>query len=218
MDENRHSVLTPAIDPSLEMSSSDLFWQEHWRKVAAAVAAVIAAILLAGLWSLYTSHVRSSAEALYSTASDTDGWRQVIEKFPGTVPAGNASIMIANSLREQGDTVGSAAELEALVAAQPNHPLAGAAWLTLGELRQLQGDNEGALDAYRTASGRYSASYAAGLALIAEARLLTGVGRTGEARAILESVGTLYPNTPAAMVATAEKSSLGKASPGGSSD
>jgi TolA-binding protein len=74
----------------------------------------------------------------------------------------------------------------------------------LGELRQLQGEPEAALEAYRRASSGYRTSYAAPLALLAEAKLLESRGSAGEARAVLQSIGSLHPGTPAAMIAEAE--------------
>ena len=50
---------------------------------------------------------------------------------------------------------------------------------------------------------------AATLALVASLSVVA----TSEARSVLETVGTLYPNTPAAMIAMAEKSSLGDPAP-----
>ncbi len=204
MEENRPSVLRPAIDPALEMSDSDLFWQEHWQKFAYGLAAIILAVLVVGAWMLWREHQRASAEAAYSAATSVDGWRAVVGEFPGSVAAGNAQLQIATALRAKGDFDAAAAELEAFTAAQPEHPLAGAAWLTLGEIRQAQDKVAPALEAYRTASSRYKTSYAAPLALISEAKLASSQGSPGEARAILESVATLYPETPAAMIAAGE--------------
>jgi tetratricopeptide (TPR) repeat protein len=209
MDKDRPSVLLPSIDPALELSDSDLFWQAHWKKFVAALVALVVLILAVGAWSLWHSHVRSSAESLYSTATNVEGWREVMAKFPGTVSAGNAQLELAAALRAEGKPQDAATELEQLVATQPEHPLAGAAWLTLGELRQMQNNQAGALEAYRTASSRYKSSYAAPLALLAEANLLKASGSAGEARAVFQSIGSLYPATPAAMVAEAEAGRLG---------
>jgi TolA-binding protein len=208
--EERPSMPAPVTDPGFSMSDSDLFWQEHWKKFAGGLVAVAALILLAGLWSLWTAHVRQSAEALFSEATSPEGWRAVVERFPGSVPAGNARVRLADALRAEGNLAGAAAELESLLSSQPDYPLAGPVWLTLGELRQSQGDRDGALEAYRTSSTRHKASYAAPLALIAEANLLK-TDSVGEARAVLQSVGSLYPGTPAAMVAEGELRQLGSA-------
>ena len=207
--EERPSVLQPAIDPALVMTDSDLFWQEHWKKFVAGLVALVVLILAVGAWKFWSAHRLSSAEALYSSASNPDAWRAVVRQYPGTVPAGNAQLRLAESLRAGGDMAAAAGELENLLKSQPAHPLAGAAWLTLGELRQAQGDNAAALEAYRTASGRYSVSYAAPLALLAEAKLLQEQGAPGEARAVLQSIGSLHPDTPAAMVAGAELARAG---------
>jgi predicted negative regulator of RcsB-dependent stress response len=208
MMEERPSVLTPAIDPALVMSDSDLFWQEHWKKFVVGLVALVVLILAVGAWMFWSARTLSSAEALYGLSADAGAWREVVRQYPGTVPAGNAQLRLAESLRVGGDLDGAAAELETFLKSQPEHPLAGPAWLTLGEVRQLQAKNESALEAYRTASSRYTTSYAAPLALLAEARLLSTIGRTGEARAVLESVPTLYQDSPAAMVAAAELSRL----------
>ena len=107
-------------------------------------------------------------------------------------------------MRGEGKLDEAAAEIEQFTSAQPDHPLAGAAWLSLGEIRQMQNNTPAALEAYRNASGRNQASYAAPLALLAESQLLAAQGKSGESRAILESIGTSYPETPAAMIAAAE--------------
>jgi TolA-binding protein len=116
---------------------------------------------------------------------------------------------LAEAFRTEGKTDEAASTLETFVAAQPEHPLAPVGWLSLGEIRQMQKNETAALEAYRTASGRYAASYAAPMALLAEARLLIAGGSRGEAKAVLESIGTAYPQTPAAMVAAGELSLLG---------
>lgn len=208
--EERPSVLKPAVDPAWELSDSDLFWQAHWKKFAWGLAGLVALILVVGAWKFWSARTLDAAEALYSTASTPDAWREVVLQYPGTVPAGNARILLAGSLRASGDLAGAAVELEGMLAAQPEHPLAGAAWLTLGELRQIEGDSEGALAAYR-ASSTDKSSYAAPLALLAEAKLLSGLQREAEARDVLSSIGTLYPETPAAFLAAGELARLSPA-------
>lgn len=207
--EERPSVLKPVFDPALVMTDSDLFWQAHWKKIAWALAALVVLILAVGVWKFRSARTLSSAEALYSTASGAEEWREVVRQYPGTVPAGNAQLRLAESLRTGGDAGAAAGELEGFLQTQPDHPLAGAAWLMLGEIRQIEGNNNGALEAYRTASSRYTTSYAAPLALLAEVRLLQQQGASGEARAVLQSIGSLYPETPAAMVAGAELARAG---------
>jgi len=214
MDDKRPSVLTPALgDSAIEISGSDLFWEQHWKKFAWGLAALAALIVLAGVWSLRAASVRNAAEALYSTSGDAEGWREVIELYPGSVPAGNAQIRLADSLRAAGDLDGAAVMLENLQSSQPRHPLAGVAAFTLGEIRQLQGEEEAALAAYRSVPVRQADSFAAPLALLAEARLLAGRQQISEARAVLESVGVVYPETPAAMVAMGELAALAQSRP-----
>lgn len=192
------------------MTAGDIFWQEHGRKLIAALVGVVVLILAAGLWFWNAARVRASAEALYSTANGPEGWREVIAKYPASIPAGNAMIELAAALRAQGDLDGASREIGDLLASQPGHPLAGAALLTLGEIQREQGKKDAALESFRAVSSKYKDSYAAPLAMLAEAEFIATLGSQGEARAILESIGSLYPGTPAAMMSAAELARLGK--------
>ena len=151
MESPRPSVLLPAVDPALEMSESDLFWQEHCKKFAGGLILVVLLILAAGAWSFWQSQQRSAAEALYSASAGPEGWREVLVKFPGTVAAGNAQLRLAEALRTEGKADEAASTLETFVAAQPEHPLASVGWLSLGEIRQMQKNDAAALEAFRTA-------------------------------------------------------------------
>lgn len=211
MDKPRpDSVLLPALSSAPEIDS-DFFWEAHWKKFVAGLVAVVLAILGAGAWAYHRTSVAADSAALYASASNPAAWREVVAKYPDSLPAGNAQVRIASALRSEGKLDEALAAFEQFAAAQPDHPLAGAAWLAIGEIRQLQNNAAAALEAYRTASGRYQSSYTAPLALLAEARLLAAQGKSGEGRAILESIGTSYPEGPAAMIAAAELSSLSAA-------
>jgi len=205
MEKNRpQSILLPAVSTAPDSFDEDFFWEAHWKKLVAALAAVILAILGWGAWSLHSANVASKSAELYAQATDPQAWTRIADEFPGSVSAGNAQLRVASALRSEGKLEEALAELERFTSAQPDHPLAGTAWLAAGEIRQLQKNNSAALEAYRIASGRYQQSYAAPLALLAEARILASEGKSGESRAILESIGTSYPDGPAAMLAAAE--------------
>ena len=215
MEKSRpRSVLLPALSSDAELVDGDFFWEAHWKKFVAALVAVVVGILVVGAWAYHRANVASAAAALYATADKPEIWQEVVAKYPGSVSAGNAQMRIAVALRAEGKTDEAIAELERLTSAQPEHPMAGAAWLAIGEIRQLQNNKSEALEAYRVASGRYQSSYAAPLALLAEARLLAAEGKAGESKAILESIGSSYPDGPAAMVAAAELAAIS----GGSGD
>lgn len=213
MDKPRpQSILLPAVSTDPEVFAGDFFWEAHWKKVVAALLAVVFGILAVGAWAFYRNDQRSSAATLYAAATTPEDWRGVVSRYPGSLAAGNAQLRIATALRSEGKLDEAVAELKQFTSSQPEHPLAGAAWLALGEIFQIQKNLDAALDAYRTVSGRYQQSYAAPLALLAEAKLLAAAGKPGESRAILESIGTSYPEGPAAMVAAAELAARGGAS------
>lgn len=206
------SILLPAVSTDPESLDADFFWEAHWKKFVAALIAAVIGILAVGAWSYYRSSNRASAAALYAAAGTPEAWHEVVAKYPGSLAAGNARLRIAAALRGSDKLDDAAAELEAFTADQPDHPLAGAAWLSLGEIRQMQNNSSGALEAYRNASGRYQGSYAAPLALLAEAKLLAAGGKPGESQAVLQSIGASYPETPAAMMAAAELAAVNRPS------
>lgn len=210
MDKPRpQSLLLPAVSTDPELLGEDFFWETHWKKFVAGLVAIVLAILAVGAWAYHRSNTHAEAAALYAGATTPEAWREVMAKYPGSLAAGNAQLRLAAALRAEGKLDEAVSELRQFTSAQADHPLAAAGWLTLGEILQLQKNNDGALDAYRTASGRYQQSYAAPLALLSEARLLAAAGKPGESRAILESIGTSYPEGPAAMVAAAELGAQG---------
>ena len=213
MDKNRpQSVLLPAVSTDPESFAGDFFWEAHWKKFVAALVAVVLGILAVGAWAYHRASQSSASASLYAAAGNLDQWREVAASYPGSLAAGNAQLRIATALRSEGKVDEAVGVLEQFTSAQPEHPMAGAAWLALGEIRQMQKNPSAALEAYRAASGRYQQSYAAPLALLAEARLLASEGKSGESRAILESIGTSYPEGPAAMVSAAELAAMAKPS------
>lgn len=212
------SVLLPAVSTGLDISDADFFWEQHWKKFGLGLIAVVLAILVVGAWAFYRSHVRSSAAAAYAAAHAPEQWREVIAQFPGSTVAGNAELRLAAALRAEGKLGEAAEQLGQFLAAQPDHPLAGAAELTLGGIRQLEGNTSAALEAYRVTSERHATSYAAPLALLAEASLLEAQGKPGESRAVLTSIGTSYPETPAAMVSAAQLAAISRQAPAAASN
>ena len=81
------------------MSDGDIFWKEHWRKFAGGLIAVVLLILAVGAWTFWQAQQRSAAETLYSVSAGPEGWREVVEKFPGTLAAGNAQLRLAEAFR-----------------------------------------------------------------------------------------------------------------------
>ncbi len=209
MDKPRTKpVPEPMRDPDFEIPASEIFWEMHWKKFVWGLVVLVVAILAVGAWQLYNASQRHAAEALLSTASTIPQWEEVETRYPRTIAAGNASLLIAAALRDEGKTDQAAARLEAFTGSHPDHPLIGAAWFALAEIFQLQGQKDRALETYRIVSARYTTSYTAPLALLAEGRLLAAQGKSSEARSILESISTQYPDTPAAMVAAGELARL----------
>ncbi len=88
----------------------------------------------------------------------------MISKYPNTVVAGDASLLLAEAQAKEGKIDESTATLQAFVKAQPEHPLAGAARYGIGENYRQQGKLPEALEAFRSVRTESAGSYAAPLA------------------------------------------------------
>lgn len=214
MSEREPSVLTPQVSDTIyTQSASDLFWEAHWKKFIWGLVAVVALIIATGLWSWRQTTVRHSAESLYSLATTPEALREVVAQYPGSIPAGNAQIQLAATLRQSGDLGGAVEQLQELLSLQPQHPLVGVAGLMLGEIRQLQGNNESALQTFRETAANRAAGFAGPLASLSEGRMLVAMDKPDDARAVFQSIAAMNPETPAAMVATGEAAALAPAVP-----
>ena len=82
------------------------------------------------MWFIRAHSQRQAAAALFAEAKDPAAWREVIEKYPGSAPAANAYLLLADSLRREGKLEESSAQYEKFLAAFPKSSLLGwrAAW------------------------------------------------------------------------------------------
>lgn len=172
-----------------------LFWQLHKTKVISYALLFIAAA--AGVLFYQVSAGRKTAEAqqLLATATKSEDYRLIISKFPGSVPAGNATLLLAAQLRQEGKFEDALALLRKFSELYPQHPLASAAALSVAETLQAQGKTNEALEAYQSVTSRFANSFSAPLAMISRASLLVSSGKTEDARRAYENLVAQYPDS-----------------------
>lgn len=194
------------IDPNRDLDA-DFFFEENKGKI---LAIIIVALLCLGAWIFYqNAQSRKLAEetTTFYSAKNTDEWKAVIGKYPGSVVAGNSQLLLADKLREDNKIDDALTILSDFTKNAPAHPLIAQGWLSYGSTLELKGDNEKALQAYNTIATQYSTTDAAPAALSAQARLVKKSGDAKKAREIYENIVQRFP---ASMWAEDAKQELGK--------
>ncbi len=186
------------------------FWDQHKKQIVAYAAILLAGALIFGLHELRDQRKAEQAQELYARADTEQEYRRIIQDYPLSVEAGNASLLLAEKLRLEKKYDGSIAALREFIARQPDHPLIDGATLGIGAALEAQGQADKALDEYQRVLSRYSDRYSAPLAQMARANLLRSRGNLEEARRAYENVQAQFPESLFAQQALQEAKLLKK--------
>jgi TolA-binding protein len=183
---------------------AELFWEKNRSiiLVCLGIALVLAAAI--AVWFVRAHSQRQAAAALFAGAKDPAAWREVIERYPGSAPAANAYLLLADSLRREGKLEESSEQYEKFLAAFPKSSLLGGARLGLAENLAVAGKTDDALAALQSLREKDGGSYAAPFAALLEGRILMRSGKFDEARRVFTNLVSSYPSSPAAHTAGAQ--------------
>ncbi len=187
---------------------AELFWQKNRSAILIGGAFILAVAAAIVIWLFSQYSARRAAETLFAEAKDSDAWRELIAKYPASVPAANAYFLLADSLRSQGKLDESSALFEKFLTTFPAHPLAGGARLGIAENLAVAGKTNEALAALREVQTKGSASYAVPFAALLEGRILVRMGKFEDARKVLANLVAAYPQSPAGRAAGAQLDAL----------
>jgi TolA-binding protein len=190
--------MTTPFDPdSIPQTGFDpiAFWQEHKTKVI--IYGALLVIAVAGLMYHRISSERQLQQArqAYAQAGAADDYRHVIQEFPHSIVAGNASLLLAEKLRDGKNYDDAIAVLQAMIDTQPNHPLVDAAWLSLASTYNTEGKADQALDTYRQIATKFADRFSAPMALFSIAEVLKTEGKLDDAKVAYENVKTQFPDS-----------------------
>lgn len=182
----------------------ELFWEKNKTAILLGVASLVALALAVTIWFYRQHTIAEEAQKAFAVANTPDAWREVIAKFPHSMPAASSRLMLAESLRDSGDLKGSTEVYNEFIAQVPNsNPLHGLALLGLAQNASASGDMDASLEKLKEAATS-SSTYAAELALLLEGRQLAEAGKYQEARRIYESIPTEFPNSLVARIALSQ--------------
>jgi predicted negative regulator of RcsB-dependent stress response len=172
-----------------------LFWDRYRLVIIFAIIALILGI--SGYFILQTQREQAAqaAGAALAQASSEEDLHGVMDKYPGTVSAGDAALMLAGRLRGEGKFDEAMQTLQDFESKFPTHPLFAGAELAIGETLEAQGKTDEALTKYQGVAAKYSDTYVAPLAVLDQANLLQSQGKPEEARRVYENFVEQFPDS-----------------------
>jgi len=204
----------PTDDSVIERDSIDagLFWHEHKRKILLWTAAVL--VLGGGSLAWYVSSTANNlaAEEALDVAKDAPAYESLIGKYPGTMPAADAGLLLASALRDAGKIEESTNAFRSFLKSFPDHPLAGGALLGVGQNQDAMGKAAEAAETFQQVAEKYPKSYAAPFARYAQAEILLREFNRQEAKPLLEAIQTEFPDSVVARLAVAQLARINSAS------
>lgn len=195
---------TPTLPPEDPGFDPLAFWIQHKTKIVLLVGLLVVGLVTFGVSEYLRTTKAHAAQELFAKADSEEVLRKVIAEYPGTAPAGNAHLKLAEKLREAGKFDESTAILKSFTEKYPEHQLISGAWTSIAANLEAQGKAEEALSTYQKVSTGYANSFSAPAALLAQARLLIAQKKNAEAERVYEQVMTQFQDNVAAQQAAQE--------------
>jgi tol-pal system protein YbgF len=185
-----------------------VFWITYKTRIITFAALLIVALLLVATFQMAQHRKATYSRELLNSSSTPSEYQMVIDRYPGTMAAGNAHLLLAAKQREEGKYEDAIATLESFVRNYPDHPLVGGAELSIGETQRAAKQREKALETFETTASKYRDSYGAPAAMLAEASIYIADGKSEDARRVLEDLISQFPESYMVHQAQAELRSL----------
>ena len=176
-------------------ASIEIFWENHRQKIMTVMIAALIFFLVAMGGLLWRHSERIAATNLFANAKDKAGWQAVIHRYPHSGAAANALLLLADAERKEHNIEASNATYAQFSKKFPHYPLAISALLGRAMNDDSLGHPEQALNEFQQAATAYPQSYGAPVALFLKARLLARLGKTNEAKRVIQILSNQYPNS-----------------------
>jgi predicted negative regulator of RcsB-dependent stress response len=189
-----------------ENLAAELFWEKNRQNIFIALGVIVVVGIGVAWWAISLHNTKLAAKAFFAQATTPDAWREVVTKYPGTMPAADASFMLAEALRKEGKIDESTQIYQKFLSEYPKHPLVGGARLGIAENYSVQGNNSEALTALKAA--QTTGGYAAPFAAILEGRILIREGKLAEAKDVFSKMAATYQGSQLVQLAVAQVEEL----------
>jgi len=201
----------PNDDAVIEHDGIDaaLFWHTHKNNILLGILAVLAIGGGSLAWYVNSTMTAKNSVAALAVANEIPQLEAVIKNYGGTMPAADAILLVAAANQKAGKLDESTAAFQNFLKSFPAHPLAGGALLGIGQNQDAAGNSKDAVATYKQVVEKYPKSYAAPFAGYAQAEILLRDFRRDEAKVVLDSLVSQFPDSVIARFAAAQSSRLG---------
>ncbi len=206
---HNETVTAPAIPPPLTgpdllLVEGSLFWDKYKLPIVAAVALLVLALIGAEFYAIDRERKMHAAAAELESAKTAADYRRVIDDYPGTMAAANATLLLGRQQMDAKDYAGAAATWKTFATRFPQHVLTPVALLGAGGALEALRKSAEARAIYQQVATSYQNSFAAPFARLDEAALLKGEHKFEEARHVYENIKASYASSDAARQAEQE--------------
>lgn len=191
----RNSYSTASDEPVYEADSFELLWEQHKAKIILGIVVVLAVVGGGFGWFFLSSANKAAAAEAFSSATTPEAWAEVIAKYPKSAVAGNAALLLAQSLRNEKKIDEANKVLEDFVAAQPKAQFAPLAKLAVAENQALAGNLDEAGKSLQSISETDADSFVAPFALMMKAELHLAQWQRNDALRTFDLLYTNFPET-----------------------
>jgi len=200
---------SPAAAPLPPVPDSAPAWEQYleknFNKLLLLCAAIVLGLLLYGI-TQYSSHARAvEAGGAFAAAKTVEDCDLVIQKYSGTLAAGNALLLKADLLWEQNKKDTSVSALRDFVKSYDDHPFLPQTLLALASKLEALGERAEAKPLYERLVSEFATTDAAPLAQLRLGDVLWAEGKEDEAKAIYETLPQRFPGTDSAILNQGEK-------------
>lgn len=172
-----------------------LFWDQYRQAILLGAGILILAAVGFGIYEYNQSQRVAAAGAALAAASTDDDYRAVMDKYPDTIAAGDASLLLAGKLRTEKKYDDAIQVLQTFMDKYPNHPLVAAGDLSVAETLEAQGKLDDAMLRYQEVAAKYPDSFSAPVAVLDQANLLQFQGKIEDARRVFENFVAQFPDS-----------------------
>ena len=174
---------------------ADFFFEENKGKILGVIIFLLLALCAWLFYQHQQNETRKEQSSAFYNAKSSADWQALIAKYPGTIVAGNAQLLLADKLRDENKLDEALAVLSDFTKTAGSHPLIAQGWLSYAGTLEAKGDAAKAAQTYGNIAGQYSSTEAAPAALASQARLVRKSGDNKKAREIYENIVQRFPTS-----------------------
>jgi TolA-binding protein len=156
---------------------------------------------------------QQTAGVALNKAEDLASLQSVIDQNKGTIAAGSAAVLLANSQWAAGKKDEAVGTLQGFIASSPSHPAVPTAKASLGSKLMIQGKSGDASKVFEELSTDPAARFVAPFALISLGDIARASGATDKAEPFYAKVKTDFPESSFADTATKRIATLNAKAP-----